>query len=82
MRRTEISQHAPRYNSRLSFPPTEPPSFTKFYYNGSYKISELTNEIDELDVEIIQISEDYVDYESLIVTLAEDGTIFFMESNN
>lgn len=62
--------------TRLSFSPIEPPSFTKLYYSGSYKIADSTTENDELDVEVIQISEDYSDYESLNVTLTVDGIMF------
>lgn len=50
----------------------EPPSFTKLYYSASYKTGD---DEDSLDAESIQISDDYVEYDSVIVALKEDEGI-------
>lgn len=51
--------------------PLVPPSFTKPYYEANYTV---TNNEHELSVEEINISSDYEDYESVIVTLQQEGS--------
>lgn len=54
-------------------PSSVPPSFTKPYYSGNYKIN--PNDDEQLTAENIIISEDYDDIESIVVTIVEEGKI-------